>query len=133
MSKKRKIVMIGSIFLVLALIVAFGVWKQVESNLETLKETPLTRIDFSRVADGAYRGEYSIFPVSAEVEVTISGGTIKEIEIVKHGHGRGEEGEKVAERVLQAESLEVDTVSGATYSSLVILKAIEQALLKAEM
>jgi uncharacterized protein with FMN-binding domain len=38
--------------------------------------------------------------------------------------------EEITNDVIAQQSLEVDTVTGATYSSIVILKAIEQALLQ---
>ncbi len=53
---------------------------------------------------------------------------IVEIIILKHNHGRGSDAEVVPDRVVASQSLRVDTVSGATFSSIVILKAIENAL-----
>ena len=53
---------------------------------------------------------------------------IKEIELKKHDNGQGFPAEIIPGKVVEAQSLEVDIVSGATYSSKVILKAIENAL-----
>jgi len=53
---------------------------------------------------------------------------IKEIELVRHDHGQGSSAEVIPDRILEAQSLEVDIVSGATASSKVILKAVENAL-----
>ncbi|MBA7580983.1 hypothetical protein ES708_22882 [subsurface metagenome] len=50
------------------------------------------------------------------------------IELVKHRSGQGAPAEMIASKVVEAQTLEVDVVSGATYSSKVILKAIENAL-----
>ncbi|TYB94365.1 MAG: FMN-binding protein, partial [Kosmotoga sp.] len=54
-----------------------------------------------------------------------------DIELIEHNHGRGEAAEVIPEKVVEAQSLKVDIITSATYSSKVILKAIENALLKA--
>jgi uncharacterized protein with FMN-binding domain len=64
------------------------------------------------------------------VRATVSGGRIASIEILKHFNGQGKPAEAIVPRVVEAQSLGVDTVSGATHSSLTILKAIENALKK---
>jgi uncharacterized protein with FMN-binding domain len=60
--------------------------------------------------------------------VTINNHKITGIELVKHNHGQGAPAEVITGKVVEAQTLEVDIVSGATYSSKVILKAIENAL-----
>ncbi len=49
------------------------------------------------------------------------------IELLKHTHGQGGAAEAIPGKVIEAQTLQVDTISSATYSSKVILKAIEQA------
>lgn len=70
-------------------------------------------------------------PVSATVEVIIEGGRIEDIRLLDHGNGMGQPAEAIIEDVVEDQSLDVDSVSGATYSSRVILKAIEAALIEA--
>ncbi|MCR4401638.1 MAG: FMN-binding protein [Firmicutes bacterium] len=114
-----------------ACVVAIGLRsfiRTTEANLEQLKSLPMADVDMSRVADGTYYGSYSMFPVSARVKVTVRDHRISEIELVEHRHGRGAAAEAIPGRVVDAQSLDVDTVAGATYSSKVILKAIENAL-----
>ncbi|QTX33854.1 FMN-binding protein [Aminithiophilus ramosus] len=65
------------------------------------------------------------------MRVTVEGGVVTAIDLLRHENGRGEKAEIVVDRVLAAQSLRVDAVSGATGSSKVILKAIERALKKA--
>ncbi len=48
-----------------------------------------------------------------------------------HRHGQGEAAEVITDHVIEAQSLQADTISGVTSSSKVILKAIENALLSA--
>ena len=70
-------------------------------------------------------------PVSATVEVIIEGGRIEDIRLLDHGNGMGQPAEAIIEDVVEDQSLDVDSVSGVTYSSRVILKAIEATLIEA--
>lgn len=110
--------------------VGIGVLRNIERNMEDLKGLPLMDIDFSAIPDGSYSGEFSRFPVSAEVEVLVEEEKFSRIDLLNHRHGPGYGAEAILERVIQEQSLQVDVISGATYSSIVVLKAIEDALLK---
>jgi uncharacterized protein with FMN-binding domain len=127
--KKRKItLLIIALIVVSTAIVGFVVVRSIESNLEELTNIAFGDIDLDEIADGSYFGSFSTFPVVAEVEVVVRNHEIVEIIILKHTHGRGSDAEVVPDRVVSSQSLKVDAVSGATFSSLVILKAIEDAL-----
>lgn len=128
MKKRYKVlIIIGAVIavLIIAGIIAFS---SVEKSLEALKVTDIEDVSLSEVKDGVYIGSYSAFPVSAEVRVKVKGHAIEEIVLVKHTHGQGGAAETIPQRVVEAQSLSVDAVSGATYSSKVILLAIEDAL-----
>lgn len=87
--------------------------------------------DLAGLADGSYRGSYDGGMVKAEVEVDVAGGAITAIRILRHECGTGRPAEAIVDEVVARQSLEVDAVSGSTYSSRVILKAIELALSRA--
>jgi uncharacterized protein with FMN-binding domain len=87
--------------------------------------------DLSNRADGVYRGEYSMSgtPNKAAVEVTVQNESITAITIVRHVRSPiGKKAEKITDSVIEQQSLNVDVISGATSSSIAILKAIENAL-----
>ncbi|UNC92151.1 FMN-binding protein [Candidatus Contubernalis alkaliaceticus] len=131
MSSIKKIALVFlSLIVVLALVLA-GAIKKIESNMEALRTLSLEQIDIAGIENGTYTGSFSSFPVAAEVRVTVEGQAISEIELVKHNHGQGEAAEVLTGHVLDAQSLDVDVISQATYSSIVILKAIEDALMGA--
>lgn len=123
-----------AVLLVIAgfVIAAMGLMVYTERNLEKLANAAIRDIDITALADGIYTGGYSMFPVSAEVRVTVKGQRITGIELLEHNNGRGAPAEVIPSCVVEAQSLDVDAVSGATYSSKVILKAIENALEGAE-
>jgi uncharacterized protein with FMN-binding domain len=82
----------------------------------------------SKISDGVYEGSCSVFPVSVKVEVAVENHTITNINLVEHKNGKGSAAEVLPAKVVEAQSLEVDAVSGATCSSKAILKAIKDAL-----
>jgi len=125
MKKKHKIIL--GILVVVIIGAYFGI-KTIESNLDQLKDLKISNVDISKVPDGTYTGSYKVFPIIAEVKVTVKNHEITGIELVKHKSGQGAPAEIIPSKVVEAQTLEVDTVSGATYSSKVILKAIENAL-----
>jgi uncharacterized protein with FMN-binding domain len=86
--------------------------------------------DLTKVADGAWRGDYDGGLVQVEVEVTVKAHAIESVTILKHRNGRGKSAERITADIVAKQSLGVDTVSGATYSSKCILKAVELALEK---
>ncbi|HED23766.1 MAG TPA: FMN-binding protein, partial [Firmicutes bacterium] len=126
MKKKPKVILIALAALVIIVIFAVrAAMGNVEANLEQLSEQPLEEINLAGVADGLYRGSYTAFPVAVEVEVNVNEQVITAIELLKHQNGQGGAAEVILDDVIVAQSLEVDTVSGATYSSMFILKAVE--------
>ncbi|HAS73710.1 MAG TPA: hypothetical protein DCS67_06160 [Clostridiales bacterium UBA8960] len=131
MNKKLK--RMGWIFLILTIVIglAFTVFlKKTEENFETLMSLPVPIVDMTKVSDGTYTGAYSVFPVDVNVTVEVSAQKIIDITIDKHVNGQGEPAEAIIDSVIREQSLDVDMISGATYSSKVILKAIENALVK---
>ena len=86
--------------------------------------------DLTKAADGTWIGEWNTTLVSARVSVDTLSRRIVGIEILKHDCGKGRPAEAIVDRVIAAQSLAVDTVSGATGSSKVILRAIQDALEK---
>ncbi len=92
--------------------------------------------DFDYVyKDGTYTGEAEGYGGTIQVEVTLAGDEITSINVVS---APGEDSaylsqaESVINSVISAQSTDVDTVSGATFSSTGILNAVDEALGKAE-
>lgn len=90
----------------------------------------LNNLQLDNVDDGIYIGEYALSPVKVKVEVVIKNNIVEKIEILEHQKGIGDKAEKITEDVINKQSLNVDVVSGATVSSKVILKAVDNAVNK---
>ena len=132
MKKKHIIILSIVLFLIVGgFLGAKAVLARVETNLDSLNDMEIAQIELTTIKDGIYTGSYSAFPVSAEVSVTVKDHVITAIELIKHNNGQGAPAEVIPGKVVESQSLQVDSVSGATYSSRVILKAIENALLSA--
>jgi len=123
--KKRTVILLA---VAVVMVAAAGGYFLIDHNLKQLASVSIPQIDPAALGDGVYEGSYSVFPVSAKVEVTISGHKIVNIVIKEHKNGKGSTAEVLPQNVMEAQSLQVDVVSGATYSSKVILLAIEDAL-----
>ncbi len=84
--------------------------------------------NLAAIPDGTYRGSCDGGLVKATVDVAMSGGRIERVDIVQHICGKGKPAEAIVDEIVREQSLDVDVVTGATRSSLVILKAAENAL-----
>ena len=85
--------------------------------------------------DGEYLGKASAYNGNVEVKVTISGGKINAIDIVKTKDDEEyffDAQKKVIPEILEKQSTDVDAVAGATTSSEGIAHAVEKALEQAK-
>lgn len=87
--------------------------------------------------DGTYRGAYTIaLPAGAfaafrhvEVDVSVASGSIAAIELVEPEAMRSAEFFKeLPARIVASQSLDVDAVSGVTFTSKAFVKAVQDAL-----
>ena len=85
-----------------------------------------------KLVDGVYEGSYKGGPNKAVVKVTIQDQKIVGIEIVEHDAWKGKKAEPIIpQRIIENQSTAVDSVTGATNSSTVIMNAVQNALEKA--
>jgi len=87
--------------------------------------------DLTLKTDGVYRGKYDLSgaPVNVTLDVTVNNHRVTGIKIVEHSCSPiGKKAEKITDRIIAVQNLDVDAVSGATASSKTILKAVENAL-----
>ena len=126
---KKKMVL----FIIMLLLLVGFVWgilylKSVADYKKAVKETTFEDINISDIPDGVYVGEYDVNFIYAEVEVTVQNGEITNINILEHRHERGKAAEVITDSIVDEQKIDVDAISGATNSSTVIKKAVENAL-----
>jgi len=109
-----------------------------------LKNMDIAEVNFENLNDGVYTGEYrgtknSLRDVA--VEVTVESGAVTKITVTEGAYAGGKGSDKIAggisiaglfQKVIDSRSLAVDAVSGATLTANAHLKAVENALLKAQ-
>lgn len=126
---KKKIVLFAVMFLLLVGLVWGIVYlKSVADYKQAVKETAFEEINISDIADGVYIGEYDVNFIYAKVEVAVKNGEIININILEHRNERGKAAEAITNKIVNEQRIDVDGVSGATNSSTVIKKAVENAL-----
>ena len=126
---KKRIVLFVIMFLLLAGFVSGILYlKSVADYKQAVKETTFEDINISDIPDGVYVGEYDVDFIYAKVEVTVQNGEITNINILEHRHERGKAAEVIADSIVDEQKIDVDAISGATNSSTVIKKAVENAL-----
>ena len=126
---KKKIIL----FVIMLLLLVGFVWgiiylKSVADYKQAVKETTFEEINISDISDGVYIGEYDVDFIYAKVEVTVQNGEITNINILEHRHERGKAAEAITNKIVDEQKIDVDAISGATNSSTVIKKAVENAL-----
>ena len=128
MSKKKVVLLVIMLLLLIGLVWGIIYLKSVTDYKQAVKETTFEEINISDISDGVYIGEYDVNFIYAKVEVTVQNGEITNINILEHRNERGKTAEVIADSIVDEQKIDVDAISGATNSSTVIKKAVENAL-----
>jgi len=139
MNRRRKGKMIGwsiTLFIIACLGIGGAIsWSKLMKEHKEASSLPISQIDFSKIDDGVYEGFYEggMYKWRAnKVQVTVNSGKVSKIILLNSTDPANKNTNHITlyDRVIQAQSLQVDTISGATLTSKAYLKAIENALLK---
>lgn len=130
MRLRNRILLTLMVILIGGVIITTYFVKEMEANLLLIAHEEISNVDLSNAKDGVFSGTHKVLPVDVEVQVSLKDHKITEIILVKHFNGQGKAAEIIPSQVLTTQSLQVDAIAGATYSSKIILKAIQSALLK---
>lgn len=141
MKKRGKGKMTGLI-IALVIIAVLGIggatgWSRLSKEHKEARNISLDGVDFSRLKDGTYFGEYEggMYKWRAnKAKVVVTSGKVMDIELLSSSDPGAKNTDQAAlySRVIEAQSLDVDAISGATLTSKAYLKAVENALEKAE-
>lgn len=128
MRKRTKILFI--IFVIIASLTAFGIYmiNKINQEMEVLTISEIPEINLVQIDDGTYSGSFKSLLIKVQVEVTIQNHVITDIIILEHQNGQGDDADVIIDDVLLEQSINIDFISGATYSSKAILLAIGDAL-----
>lgn len=129
--KILKWILIGLGIVLVILVVAFVFFRlRYNKMVDVIDSIELTSVDLEQIEDGVYRGNFGEFLVSVTLDVTVKDHKITGIEIIEQNSGPGHEAHEVIDLIIQAQSPNVDAVTGATGSSKCIMIAVQNALQK---
>ena len=130
---RKQIIYAGVALAVLLGLYGFAYMFQLRHEATAALAVTIEPIDFSTIHEGHYIGEYRLGLTTYKVEVEVYNRRITGVDIIRNRTNRYARmaAEGIVERVVARGNVSVDTVSGATTSSIGILKAIEQALANA--
>ncbi len=112
-------------------------WSFLAKEHEEAGNLPLNAVDFGRLADGVYVGEYEggMYKWRAnKVQVTVTSGKVAHIKLLDSSDPGKDNTQQnmLYDRVINEQSLQVDAISGATLTSKAYLQAVENALKQAQ-
>lgn len=124
---KKKWIVLLSVVLILFLIVG-GAMAVMNGQVKRLDEAGYAAANPQLMPDGLYRGKADTLLVKVEAQVDIRDGKIEKVQLLKHFNGFGQAADAITDRMVDLNQVDVDTVSGAKASSIVIKAAVRDAL-----
>lgn len=89
-------------------------------------------IDFATVPNGTHRGTFTYGAFNFIVDVVAENGRVVTINVVQNrDNQQSADAVAVLDKIIEAQSLDVDAVTGATATSRALTKAVENALRRA--
>ena len=99
-----------------------------DTYMKKMADLKISGIELSNVSDGTYIGSCDVGYIYAKIEVTVKEKKIEKVILLEHQNERGKRAEGIIDKIVEMQSTQIDSVTGATNSSLVIKKAVENAL-----
>jgi uncharacterized protein with FMN-binding domain len=129
---KSKMLIAINVMVILVVVGAGGGLLFTAGERREAKNLPIAAVNFKQLQDGTYVGEYQggMYKWRANrVQVTVSSSKVTDIKILEQTEKRPSElTDELFGRVIRSQSLQVDTISGATLTSKAYLKGVENAL-----
>jgi len=126
-------------FIIVAVVGAGGTagWSRLAREHDEARNLPINDVDFSTLNNGSFIGEYEggMYKWRAnKVQVVVASGRVEEIKLISSSDPGAKNTNQALlfDRVMKAQSLQVDAISGATLTSKAYLKAVENALVNTQ-
>jgi len=127
MKKRVKIAIISLLVLVVPTIIYFTFFSS--NGLADLKAVEINVLQLETIEDGTYKGLYEYNDnVYASVEVTILNHEITIIDVIENTSSKADLVIEIPIEIIDAQSLQIDDVTGATISSRIVILAVQNAL-----
>jgi uncharacterized protein with FMN-binding domain len=125
MKKGKKVLLIaGIVVVVLVGIMAIAAF----NGMDYVRKMTINPINLSKITDGVYPGSFKQGRFSYSVEVTVKGHRIEAVRSTGSKQVTDAVLEQIFYRIIQDQSVKVDTVSGASLTTKAVSAAVENAL-----
>jgi len=121
---KKALLIVGIIIAVLVGLIAIVTF----NGMGYVRKMAVNPVDLSKVADGAYAGTFKKGRFSYSVEVAVKDHRIQAVKMTSPKQAMNAIIEQIFARIVQDQSVKVDTVSGASLTTKAVSKAVENAL-----
>lgn len=128
MTKKKIALIFGLAIVLLGGGFGFAYYKRVTDYKQAVQAIQITEPNLTTIKDGEYTGEHDVGFIRAKVKVEVKDHRFKTINLLEHHNDRGGKADRLPQDMLAQQKVTVDAISGATNSSKVIQKAVENAL-----
>ncbi len=103
--------------------------KEINEMYKMIRNMKINEIDLSNIKDGSYKGDFNYGSFTYEVLVIIENHKYKEIKVLKNRDTKhAKKAEKIVDKVLEKQKIDIDAKTGATTTTKAFLKAIENAI-----
>ena len=119
----RIVLIIVAVLVVIVLLGLFAVTR----GMKEIRNLSIEDPDVTKIQDGVYEGSYKKTRWNYGVKVTVKGGRIDNVEVTQKPDD-GDFTSKAAQEIVNAQSVQIDTVSGASINTRAFQKAVETAL-----
>lgn len=127
---KKRLLIISVVVCIICIMVGVMISVLAKKQEKEMLALNYQNVDLAMVEDGSYLGECDTTLIKVSVEVTVTNHQIADITITRHINGKGKAAQAIVNEIKEQNYVDVDTISGATYSSKVIKSAIRNALIQ---
>jgi uncharacterized protein with FMN-binding domain len=121
---KKALLIVGITLAALVAIMAIGTF----NGMGYVRRMRVNPIDLSKIADGVYAGSFKKGRFAYSVEAAVKDGRIQAVKAADTKQATSAIIEQIFARIVQEQSVRVDTVSGASLTTKAVSKAVENAL-----
>jgi uncharacterized protein with FMN-binding domain len=121
---KKALLIVGIVIVALIGIMAGAAFP----GMGAVRRLTVNPVDLSKVADGSYSGSFRAGRFSYSVEVTVKDHRIEAVTSTGAKQAQDAVVQQIFSRIVEAQSVQVDAVSGASLTTKAVSKAVENAL-----
>jgi uncharacterized protein with FMN-binding domain len=122
--RKRALLIAGIVVAALIGIMAAGAFP----GMGFVRRMTVSPVDLSKIADGVYPGSFRAGRFSYSVEVTVKDHKIEAVKSAGRKQAQDAVTRQIFARIVEGQSVQADTVSGASLTTKAVSKAVENAL-----